>query len=116
MGRRIFMKCNICGAEFGGSICPVCGTPTGAAGQRQSVYASDTAKPICTQPAAKSRKQFYNKWWLWLIIIIISVSVIAVLGKMNTNIDCDTSSSASDTDSRVKDTASRDGSSEVASY
>lgn len=54
------MKCNLCGFEFEGKLCPNCG--------------SSVTSEI------KPKKPFYKKWWIWAIIAVVAIAVIGIFG------------------------------------
>lgn len=73
------MKCNYCGTDFEGQVCPGCGARAEVPETPADVETKTTAKK-----KTKKNKPFYLRWWFILLVII---AVISVAGKLRSRIN-----------------------------
>ena len=69
------MKCNYCGTDFEGKVCPGCGARADEPQPPKDVETKTKAKK-----KTKKKKPFYLRWWFILLVII---AVISVAGKLS---------------------------------
>lgn len=84
------MKCNQCGTEFEGGVCPNCGT--------QNTVGSNENNVIDQQPGVQAeitKKPIYKNWWFWAIIAVLILVIVGGLSMNNDSVPSGTNTESS---------------------